>query len=198
MQILHVISSARGAESYSTRLSQGIVDKLLAAQPGSTVVVRDVVKHPFPPLDNAYLQAYFLPADDLSPAQQQAMQRSDEAIAELLAADILVIGLSIYNATITSPLKAWLDHLTRVGLTLRNTPVGPEGTLRNKKVYLAVASGGIFSEGPMQPYDFATPYLRWLFNFLGLTDITLARAEGTEIPDFKATALQRGLASVSV
>jgi FMN-dependent NADH-azoreductase len=198
MQILQIISSARGAESYSTKLSQGIIDKLLAAQPGSTVVVRDLAKAPFPHLEEAHLQAYFTPAEGRSPEQQEAVRHSDEAIAQVMAADVLVIGVPFYNFTIASSLKSWLDHLTRAGITFRYTPTGPEGLITGKKVYLALASGGIYSEGPMQPYDFATPYLRWMLGFLGLTDVTVARAEGVKLPEFQATALQKGLDSVAV
>jgi FMN-dependent NADH-azoreductase len=198
MQILQIISSARGAASYSTRLSQGIIDKLQAAQPESTVVVRNVATQPFPHLEEAHLNAYFTPAEGRSPEQQQAVRHSDEAIAELMAADVLVIGVPFYNFTISSSLKSWLDHLTRAGITFRYTPTGPEGLIQGKRVYLAVASGGIYSEGPMQPYDFATPYLRCILGFLGMRDVTVARAEGVKIPEFEATALQKGIDSVVV
>jgi FMN-dependent NADH-azoreductase len=198
MQILQVISSIRGAESYSTRLSQGIIDKLLAAHPGSTVVVRNVGTHPFPHLEEAHLNAYFTPAESRSPEQQAAVRHSDEAIAEVMAADVLVIGAPFYNFSITSSLKSWLDHLTRANITFRYTPAGPEGLITGKKVYVALASGGIYSEGPMQPYDFATPYLRWMLGFLGMRDVTVARAEGVKLPEFEPTALQKGVASVAV
>jgi FMN-dependent NADH-azoreductase len=198
MQILQIISSARGAESFSTRLSQGIIDKLLAAHPGSTVVVRDLAQLPFPHLEEAHLQAYFTPAEGRSPEQQAAVRHSDEAIAEVLAADVLVIGCPFYNFMITSSLKAWLDHLTRANLTFRYTPTGPEGLITGKKVYVALASGGIYSEGPMQPYDFATPYLRWMLGFLGMRDVTITRAEGVKLPEFQAAALQKGITSVTV
>ncbi len=198
MQILQVISSARGAESYSTRLSQGIIDKLLAAHPGSTVVVRNLATHPFPHLEEAHLQAYFTPAESRSPEQQEAVRHSDEAIAQVMAADALVVGVPLYNFSIASSLKSWLDHLTRAGITFRYTPTGPEGLITGKKVYLAVASGGIYSEGPQQSYDFAVPYLRTILGFLGMTDLTVARAEGVKLPEFQAAALQKGIDSVAV
>jgi FMN-dependent NADH-azoreductase len=198
MQILQIISSARGAASYSTRLSQGIIDKLLAAQPGSTVVVRNVATQPFPHLEETHLQAYFTPAEGRSAEQQEAVRHSDEAIAQVMAADVLVIGVPFYNFTIPSSLKSWIDHLTRAGITFRYTPTGPEGLIKGKKVYLAVASGGIYSEGPTQAYDFAAPYLRTVLGFLGLTDVTVARAEGVKLPEFEPAALQKGLDSVAV
>ncbi|MEJ7662790.1 MAG: NAD(P)H-dependent oxidoreductase [Hymenobacter sp.] len=199
MQILQIISSAQGPESYSTRLSQGIIDKLKAAYPGSTVVVRNLATHPFPHLEEAHLQAYFTPAEGRSPEQQEAVRHSDEAIAEVMAADALVIGVPFYNFSIASSLKSWLDHLTRANITFRYSPTGPEGLIpAGKQVYLAIASGGIYSDGPMQPYDFATPYLRFMLSFLGLTDITVARAEGIKLPEFQPAALQKGIDSVTV
>lgn len=199
MQILQIISSAQGANSYTTRLSQGIIDKLQAAHQGSTVIVRNLATHPFPHLEESHLQAYFTPTEGRSPEQQEAVRHSDEAIAEVMAADALVIGVPFYNFTISSSLKAWLDHLTRANLTFRYTATGPEGLIpAGKQVYLALASGGIYSEGPMQPYDFATPYLRFMLGFLGLTDITVARAEGVKLPEFQPTALQKGIDSVTV
>jgi FMN-dependent NADH-azoreductase len=198
MQILQIISSARGAASYSTRLSQGIIDKLTAAYPGSTVVVRNVASQPFPHLEEAHLQAYFTPAEGRSPEQQAAVRHSDEAIAQVMAADVLVIGVPFYNFTIASPLKSWLDHLTRANITFRYTPAGPEGLITGKKVYLAVASGGIYSEGPQQAADFAVPYLRWMLGFLGMRDVTVARAEGVKLPEYEPTALQKGLDGVTV
>lgn len=198
MQILQIIASAQGANSYSTRLSQGIIDKLRAAHAGSTVVVRDLAKHPLPYLEEAHLQAYFTPAEGRSPEQQQAVRHSDEAIAEVMAADVLVIGSPFYNFTIAASLKSWLDHLTRAGLTFRYTPTGPEGLITGKKVYVAIASGGVYSEGPAQAADFAAPYLRHMLGFLGMTDVTVARAEGVKLPDYQPTALQKGIDSVRV
>ena len=198
MQILQIIASAQGANSYSTRLSQGIIDKLLAAHPGSTVMVRDLAKHPFPHLEEAHLNAYFAPAESRTPVQQAAVRHSDEAIAQVMAANVLVIGSPFYNFTIASSLKSWLDHLTRANITFRYTPTGPEGLITGKKVYVALASGGVYSEGPQQPNDFAAPYLRHMLGFLGMSDVTVARAEGVKLPEFQPTALQRGIDSVTV
>ncbi len=108
------------------------------------------------------------------------------------------MGPPLYNFTITSSLKAWLDHLTRAYITFRYTPAGPEGLIKGEKVYITLSSGGSYSEGPMQPYDFATPYLRWMLGFLGMRDVTVARAEGIRLPELQATALQKGIDSVSV
>lgn len=198
MQILQIISSAQGANSYSTRLSQGIIDKLLAAHPGSEVVVRNLATNPLPYMEEAHLQAFFTPAESRSAEQQAAVRHSDEAIAEVQAADVLVIGVPFYNFTVPASLKSWLDHLTRAGITFRYTPSGPEGLIKGKKVYVALASGGIYSEGPGKANDFAAPYLRMMLGFLGMTDMTLARAEGVKLPEFQAQAVQKGIDSVAV
>ena len=198
MQILQIISSAQGANSNSTQLSQGIIDKLLAANPGSRVVVRNLATNPLPYLEEAHLQAFMTPAEGRSPEQQEAVRHSDEIVAQVMAADVLVIGVPFYNFSVPASLKSWLDHLTRAGITFRYTATGPEGLITGKKVYLAIASGGIYSEGPMQSYDFAAPYLRLVLRFLGMTDVTVARAEGVKLPDFQAQALQKGIDSVTV
>lgn len=198
MQILQIISSARGAESYSRKLGQGITDKLLAAYPGSTVVVRDLAKHPFPHLEETHLQSFFTPAEQRSPEQQAAVRHSDEAIAEVMAADVLVIEAPLYNFGIPSSLKAWVDHIARAGITFRYTATGPEGLIKGKKAYVAMASGGVYSDGPYKAYDFVAPYLQATLGFLGLTDLTVARVEGTSVPDLKEHALQKGLDSVAI
>ena len=196
MHILHLISSPRKDASFSIQLSEGIIAHLQATHPASTVQVRDLATHPFPHLEEASLQSFFTPAASRSPVQQAAVRHSDEAIAEILAADVLVIGAPLYNFGIPSTLKAWLDHIARAGITFRYVDDQPQGLLTGKKVYLAVASGGIYSAGPMAAADFVVPYLKTALGFLGLTDITVTRVEGVAIPGIKETALAKGLASL--
>jgi len=197
MNILHVISSPR-TDSYSHRLGNAIIEKLLAAHPGSTVRERNLAEHPFPHLEEASIQSFNTPADQHTPGQQAAIRRSDEVIAEVQDAEVLVVDAPLYNFSIPSTLKAWIDHLARRGVTFRYTANGPEGLLKDKKVYVAMASGGVYSEGPAAGYDFVAPYLRTIFGFLGLTDVTIARAEGVANPELEPTAIQKGLESVSV
>jgi len=198
MNILHIISSPRKGESYSIKLGNGLVEKLQAANPGSTVKVHDLTNKPFPHLEEAHLQSFFTPAENRTPEQQEAVRHSDEAIAEIQAADVIVIGAPLYNFGIPSTLKAWVDHIARAGVTFRYTANGPEGLIKGKKVYVAVSSGGVYSEGPMASYDFVAPYLKAVLGFLGMTDVTVARAEGVAIPDLQATALEKGLASAGI
>jgi FMN-dependent NADH-azoreductase len=197
-KILNVISSARGTASNSTQLANAIIEKLIEHYPGSTVKLRDLVERHYPHLEESHLNAFFAPAENNTPEYKQATQHSNEAIEEVMQADIIVIAVPIYNFNIPSALKAWLDHLVRAGKTFSYQTGQPEGLVKNKKVYLAIASGSVFSDGPMKSYDFAEPYLRMILGFIGITDITTFRVEGTSVPDLKETALQRGIESIAV
>ncbi|OYU80740.1 MAG: FMN-dependent NADH-azoreductase [Flavobacterium sp. BFFFF1] len=182
-KILIIISSPRGAESTSTQLSMSIAARLEDENPGSVVTVRDLSQNPLPHLDDTLLAALFTPADIHSEAQRAAIAKSDAAIAELSEADFVVIGIPMYNFGIPSTVKAWIDHVFRAGVTFSYGPNGPIGLLGDKKIYLAIASGGIYAEGAMSAYDFTDPYLRKALGFIGLTDITTFRAEGLKMPD---------------
>ncbi|MFX1708697.1 NAD(P)H-dependent oxidoreductase [Chitinophaga sp. CC14] len=197
-KILEIVSSARGAASNSTQLSSAIIEKLKAQYPGSTVTQRDLVKKKYPHLEESHLTAFFAPPENESEAYKTAIQHSDEAIAELEAADIIVIGVPVYNFHIPSALKAWIDHVVRAGKTFSYGSGRPEGLLKNKKVYLAIASGGVYSEGPMKAMDFAEPYLKWIFGFIGVHDVTTFRVEGVSSPELRETALQKGMESIVV
>lgn len=197
MNILHLISSPRKAGSYSIQLGNALVQKLEAAYSGSTVKVHDLTNTPFPHLEEIHLQSFFTPAESRTPALQEAVRHSDEAIAELMAADIIVIGAPLYNFGISSTLKAWIDHIARAGITFRYSEAGPEGLVKAKKVYVAMSSGGIYSEGPRAGYDFVAPYLRTVLGFLGMTDVTVIRVEGTSIPGVQDTALDKALSSIN-
>lgn len=197
-KILNVISSARGAASNSTQLANAIIERLTEQYAGSTVKLRDLVEHHYPHLEESHLNAFFAPAENQTPESREAAQHSDEAIKEVTEADIIVIGVPIYNFNIPSALKAWLDHLVRAGKTFSYQTGRPEGLVKDKKVYLAIASGGIYSDGPMKSFDFAEPYLRAVLGFIGITDVTTFRVEGTNMPDLKETALQKGIERIVV
>jgi len=197
-KILRIISSPRGAASMSIKLGNAIVEKIQAAYPGATVTESNLVKKQFPHLEEAHLNAFFTPAENRSPENKEAIRHSDEAIEELQNADIIVIDVPFYNFGIPSNLKAWIDHIARAGITFKYGENGPEGLITGKKVYLAIASGGIYSDGPMQAYDFASPYLKSVLGFLGMTDISVVRAEGASIPVVQDTALEKGIESISI
>jgi FMN-dependent NADH-azoreductase len=198
MNILHIISSPRKGASASIKLASGIIEKLQAAHPGSHVVVHDLATNPFPHLEEAHLQSFFTPAESRTPEQAVAAKHSDDAIQEIKDADIIVIGAPLYNFGISSTLKAWIDHIARAGITFKYVDGAPQGLITGKKVYVAMSSGGIYSEGPSAGYDFVAPYLKAVLGFLGMTDVTVVRAEGLAIPGVQDTAVQKGLDSVTI
>lgn len=199
MKILHLISSPRGEASVSIKLGNAIVEKLLQAHPGSTVKTHDLTKNWYPHLDDVHLASFYTPADSRTPQLQEAVKHSDGGIAELKEADIIVIGAPMYSFTIHSSLKAWIDHIARSNETFSySEEKGVEGLVKNKKVYVAVSSGFIYSEGPMQAHDFVAPYLKFILGFLGMTDVTIVRAEGVNIPATKDTALNKAINSIEV
>lgn len=196
--ILHIMSSPRGEVSYSIRLGRAIVSKIAEAHPGSILVERNVAQHNLPHLSSTHLESFFTPPELQTDANRAAIAQSDEAVAEVKAADIIVIGVPLYNFGVPSTLKSWIDHIVRVGQTFRYDPDGSKGLLSNKKVYVALASGGVYSNGPMQRFDSVTPYLKNVFSFIGIPDVEVVRAEGTQIPNLAPTALEKGIAAIAV
>lgn len=198
-KILHLIASPQGEASISRKLSNTIIEKLQAKYPGSIVKERDLAQESFPHLDGLQISSWFTPAEDHSLQQATAIKRSEEAIAEMQEADIYVIGAPFYNFAIPSTLKAYLDHIARPGITFRYNEDGiPEGFLKNKKAYIAIASSGVYSEGEFQSFDFVTPYLKFILGFLGITNLTIFRVEGLRIAGVQETALQNGIESVVI
>ncbi len=196
MKLLHLISSPRGEASYSRKLGKAIAEKLQGDNSGSTLKVHDLTKTVFPHLEEVHLNSFFTPLEKHTPEMTEAIKHSDEAIAELKDADVVVIDVPMYNFGIPSTLKAWIDHICRAGQTFRYTEKGPEGLVKNKKVYLAISTGGVYSEGPMKSYDFTESYLRAVLGFLGMTDIKAYRVEGTNLPEMKEVALNKALQTV--
>ncbi|WP_129715452.1 FMN-dependent NADH-azoreductase [Pedobacter sp. SYP-B3415] len=196
--ILHLISSPRQGASVSLQLGRAIVEKLQQQYPDSRVNEVNLLEEPMPHLDSSHLQSFFTPAEQQTDNDRDAVSHSDKAIAQLMAADFIVIGAPMYNFTIHSSLKAWIDHVARAGKTFRYSEQGAEGLVKGKKVHLAVATGGVYSEGPYAPYDFAVPYLKSVLGFLGMTDVTVHRAEGINVPGLKEQALEKAIAAVAV
>ena len=197
-KILNITSSPRGAASSSIQLANVIIDKLRAAHPDAVVETIDLVNLHFPHLEESHLTSFFTPVEKHSERERAAIRHSDESIRAIREADIVVIGAPMYNFTIHSALKAWIDHIVRHGVTFRVSETGAEGLIKGKKVYLVISSGGVYSDGPMKPMDFVEPYLRMILGFIGLTDITVYRVEGLNVPGVKETALEKAAAAVSV
>lgn len=198
MKILHLISSPRGGASASLQLGNAIVEKLEAANANSSVKTHNLAATPFPHLEEVHLHSFFTPAENHTTEQKEAIKHSDDAIAEVEEADAIVIGAPLYNFNIPSTLKAWIDHLARADKTFKYSEAGPEGLIKGKKVYVAISSGAVYSEGPYKAYDFIEPYLRGVLGFLGMTDITFYRAEGLNMPALKDTAMEKAINSIAV
>jgi FMN-dependent NADH-azoreductase len=193
MNVLQVNSSARvfdhGQGSHSTRLANELVERLLAANPGARLTVRDLARQPHPALDEATLQALFTPADARTPEQAARVALDDALIAEIQAADVVVLGVPMYNFGVSTQLKHWIDAIARARVTFQYTANGPEGLLKGKKVYAVLTRGGLYRGTPA---DTQVPYLRAVLGFLGMTDIEFIYAEGLNMgPEAEAAGLAR-------
>lgn len=175
MNILQINASARREGANSTRLANAVVDRLKAAHPDARVTLRDLAVTPHPMLDEAALGALFTPADQRTPEQAARAALDDALIAEIQAHDTIVLGVPMYNFGIPAQLKNWIDAIARAGVTFRYTETGPEGLLKGKKVYLALARGGLYRDTDK---DAQVPYLKNVLGFLGMTDLSLIYAEG--------------------
>jgi FMN-dependent NADH-azoreductase len=175
MNILQINSSARSTGSESTRMADAIVARLKASAANVTLTRRDLASDPHPIIDEAGLQALFTPADQRTPAQAARVAQDDALIAQVQAADVLVLAAPMYNFGMTVQLKSWFDAITRPEVTFRYTATGVEGLLKDKKVYVALARGGMHRDGVT---DSQVPHLKTLLGFLGMTDVQFVYAEG--------------------
>ena len=175
MNIFQINSSARSSGSESTRMSDKLVAGLVAKNPGTSVVRRDLASDPHPLIDEATLGALFTPADQRSAAQSARVALDDALIAQVQAADVIVIGAPMYNFGITIQLKSFFDAIARAGVTIRYGANGPEGLLTGKKVYVNLARGGVHRNGAS---DTQVPYLGTYLGFLGMSDVTYIYSEG--------------------
>ncbi len=177
--ILHIDSSPLGDRSISRRLTAQTLTELQVKHPESAILTRDLAANPLPHLDGMTIGAFFTPPDQRTAALNEAAKLSDQAIDELIAADIIVIGAPMWNFGIPSSLKAWIDHIVRTGRTFKYGIAGPESLLpKGKKVIIVSSRGGMYSESPMNAMDYQETYLRAVLGFLGLTDVSFIRAEG--------------------
>jgi FMN-dependent NADH-azoreductase len=194
MRILQINASARREGSHSTALAGRIVARLRAADPDATLVVRDLTATPHPVLDEATLGALFTPATQRTAEQHARVALDDALIAEVQAADVVVLGVPMYNFGVPAQLKNWIDAIARAGVTFRYTASGPEGLLTGKKVYVALARGGRYRDTPA---DTQVPYLATVLGFLGMTDVSFVYAEGLAMgADAERAALASAYAEI--
>ena len=188
MKLLHLDASALGSHSVSRGLTAAIVAELTRNNPNSDVNYHDLVANPIP---------HWTPVAD---ANDPAAVLGTHVLEAFLAADVVVIGAPMYNFSIPSQLKAWIDRISVAGKTFQYTANGPEGLAGGKRVIIASSRGGVYSEGSAgQSFDFQETYLRAVFGFIGVTDVEFVRAEGVAISDdHKAESLKSAHASIGV
>ncbi|CAN5314243.1 FMN-dependent NADH-azoreductase [soil metagenome] len=192
--LLVINSSAAGQASVSRGLVGALVSQIAAQDPAVTVTERDLGASPVPHLNGDTLAGFGQPE---TPAQIASRELSDALVAEVFAADTLVIGAPMYNFGITSTLKSWFDHILRAGVTFNYTETGPVGLLSGRKVIVVLSRGGIYGEGAAQVMDAQEPHLRAMLGFVGLTDVTFVRAEGLSMgPDPRAAGIAKAEAHV--
>ncbi|TCP11263.1 FMN-dependent NADH-azoreductase [Crenobacter luteus] len=190
MNILHIDSSILGQNSVSRQLTQALVDAIRARRPGAGVVHRDVAADAIPHLSGEILGAAFAPEAEWNDNQRSERARSDALIEEFLAADVVVIGAPMYNFSIPSQLKAWIDRVAAAGRTFKYTENGPQGLAGGKKVIVASTRGGVYSTEQGRLMDFQEDYLKSVMGFLGITDVEFVRAEALNMgQDKRETAI---------
>lgn len=191
MKILYVGCSPRGPAAESDRLSRKIIEFLQRGAPRAVLVNRFIGGGALRPIDGRYATALGA-AQATSDEMAGSMVLSEELILELEGADIVVIGTPMHNFTVPSALKAWIDHIVRVRRTFHVGPEGKRGTLRDRPVFVAVSSGGVFSGERARQPDFLTPYLKAILTTIGLHDVRFFSVEGTgQGPDGLADARAR-------
>lgn len=187
-QVLVIESSARQQGSVSRQLTEQFIARWRVAHPTDRIEVRDLAVEQVPHLDANLLGGWMTPAEQQSEAEQAALALSNRLTDELLAADVLVLAAPMYNFTIPSTLKAWLDHVLRAGVTFKYTESGPQGLLSGKRAFVLTARGGIYAGGSM---DHQEPYLRQALGFVGIHDVSFIHAEGLNL---SASHLEQALA----
>lgn len=178
--LLRIDASARGDESVSRELSQAFVNKWQADNPEGKVIVRDVAKYPLEHIRPETVTGFYTPKENFTPELTTATSLSDSLIAELMAAGTLLISTPIYNWGVPSSLKAWIDQVTRVGVTFGFEPErGLFGMVEGKKAVVLAAMGLPYTGAPLAEFDFLRPYLTKWLNFLGFEDVEIIAVEQT-------------------
>ena len=192
MKLLHLDSSILGGNSASRQLSAAIVGQLVKARPGLDVVYRDLAAAPLSHLSGEHLAARQGAVPE-SPAMQEDLAASQAVLDEFLGADIVVIGAPMYNFTIPSQLKAWIDRILVAGKTFRYGAAGAEGLAGTKRVIIAISRGGLYgADVPAAAFEHVETYLRGVFGFIGITNLEFIIAEGLQIGPEQREKTMRG------
>ncbi len=192
LNILRIDASARKEGSVSRDLNDKVIDRFASA--GDVAVTHRDLTAPLPFLDGEWIGANFTPADERSEAQREKLALSDTLIEEIKTADVVLIGLPIYNFGVPAALKAWIDLVARAGVTFRYTESGPVGLLTGKRAIITVASGGTEAGSDI---DFATPYIRQALKFIGITDVLFVNADRLAVdPEGTLKAAEKAVADL--
>lgn len=182
MRLLHIDSSVTGENSVSRQLTRDVVAEWEKREPEIELTYRDLAARPPSHLSGAAVMARQLPVQELDAEQRKERALDEELVSEFLAADVIVIGAPMYNFSVPSQLKAWIDRILIAGRTFRYGPNGPEGLAGpDKRVIVVSTRGGIYSSAPASALDHQEAYLRAAFGFVGITDVTIIRAEGVNM-----------------
>jgi FMN-dependent NADH-azoreductase len=194
--LLQINASINNSHGQSSQLANQFVAAFLSRNPTAKIVVRDVAAaDPVPHLDAERFGAFISKAEERSTAQHAVVAYSDALINELKRADVIVLGLPMYNFGVPSQLKAYFDHIARAGVTFKYTDQGPVGLLSGKKVYVFAARGGLYAGSPL---DTQTSYVRDFLRFLGMNDVEFIYAEGLAIsPQSKQAGLAKAIAEIA-
>jgi FMN-dependent NADH-azoreductase len=198
MQLLHIDSSILGAHSVSRTLSKEIVEAEVRRTPGLKVIYRDLAAEPLGHITGLHLAAAQGKAGELPEGVKLDAARGSAALEEFIASDIVVIGAPMYNFSIPTQLKAWIDRIAVAGKTFRYGPGGIEGLCGGKKIIIASSRGGMYgADSPSAFLDHQETYLRGLFGFLGITDIRFIRAEGVAMTDHREKSISTARESIA-
>jgi FMN-dependent NADH-azoreductase len=198
MKILHIDCSPR-QESHSRQLSATIVEKLLEVEPGASISRRDFAASPLPHASPDYATTLSSPATLAAPLKG-AFDLSEALIQEVEAADVIVIGTPMHNLTVPSVLKAWIDQILRAGRTFKSTPAGKAGMIRDRPVFIGIASGGVFTGDRANQPDFLTPYLSAVLGSMGLKSLQFLHVQATAFLDRDRArlAIEKALAAIDL
>ena len=196
--VLHIITSPRKDLSASRKLGKAVIEKIQEKYSDAVLKERDLTTNPTPLLDESHINTFFTPVENHSTEQQSINKYSEDLISELKEADIIVIDSPMYNFSVPATLRAYLDFTSRAGYTFKYDENGPKGLLNDKKLYIAFTSGNVYSEGPFQVFDSNVPYIKNVFGFYGVSDVSVFRAEGLAIPGIMENALNKGIESIVI
>lgn len=198
MNVLHIDSGILGDHSVSRRLTAAIAAQIKADQPDASITYRDLVADALPHLTGAHLMAANAKPEDVDATVAGDVATSAAVLDEFLAADTIIVGAPMYNFSLPSQLKAWIDRIAVAGKTFRYGENGPEGLAKGKKVIVVSTRGGHYSSGPAAIMDHQESYLTAVFGFIGITDVEFVRAEGLNLGDVsKASAISEAERNIS-